>query len=103
MRELWPKNEIRKNSRNRLCTSGKLIYGSATSKIGFCLKNWPRDMCVVPILSIEAEIMGGEEILPPPRENRRSRYTGRIGLSLYRANELSSASGGKDTTNEGRM
>ena len=69
MGELWPKNEIRKNSRNRLCTSGKLIYGSATSKIGFCLKNWPRDMCVVPILSIEAEIMGGEEILPPPGES----------------------------------
>ena len=69
MRELWPKNEIRKNSRNRLCTSGKLIYGSATSKIGFCLKNWPRDMCVVPILSIEAEIMGGGGNPPPPGES----------------------------------
>ena len=56
MGELCPKNEIPKNSINRLYTSEKLFYGYETSKIGFCLKNWPRDMCIVPILSIEAEI-----------------------------------------------
>ena len=49
----------KQNLTNRLCSSGKLIYGTVTSKIGFCLKNWPKDMCNVPILSVEAEKQGG--------------------------------------------
>ena len=56
IKKLWTKNEIRKYSKNRVCTNWKLIHGTLTWKIGFCLKNWPRDMCIVPILSIEAEI-----------------------------------------------
>ena len=54
MGELCPKYKIPKNSINRLYTSEMLFYGYETSKFGFCLKNWPRDMYIVPILSIEA-------------------------------------------------
>ena len=56
MGELCPKNQIPWNSENRVYTSEKLSNGYETPKIGFCLKNWPRDMCIVPILSVEAEI-----------------------------------------------
>ena len=47
-------------SSNCLCNSEKLNYGSVNSKIGCCLKNQQREMYIVPILSIEAELLEAE-------------------------------------------
>ena len=66
--KLRTKNEIPKSSKifDKSClqTSEKLNHdhGTVSSNIGFCLKNWPWDMCIVPILPFLADIWAG--ILP---------------------------------------
>ena len=83
MGELCPKNEIRKYSTNRLCTNGKLIYGTVSSKIGFCLKKWPRDMCIASILSVEVEKQGGglKTTHPPGESSYEKQLENRVNKS----------------------
>ena len=64
------------------CRQSSLHQG----KIGFCLKNWARDMCAVPILSIEADILAEAEIRPHQDqlfERHRRNKVKRATLSTY--------------------
>ena len=52
------------------CTLEINLSASKTSKFGFCLKNWPINMCIVPGCLSSADLEGGCKNAPPPALNK---------------------------------